>query len=459
MAARAVAGKGPRRGRTRRERYEAGKALRRRIPRSAHAGWKAPPDRPDPITLLEDSSRGRIPALVPIRYGRMSLSSFGFLRGSATVMACDLASTPTTGLRVQLCGDAHVGNFGVFATPERDRVFDANDFDETLPGSFEWDLKRLAASLVVAARQNRLPKRAGWEAGVAATRSYRERMRTFSSERYYDVWYSHIDLRHIPAAVDRRGRQLLGRALRRARRQTGLYAFPQLAEHVGGGFRIRDDPPLIVHYQGRDEIALAERTLRRYRRSLPEERRVLLDRYELVDIAQKVVGVGSVGTDCSVLLLLGDSDVADPLFLRLKEAVASVFEPYAGPSRFGSHAERVVVGQHLVQQASDVTLGWSSSAGRDYYVRQLRDMKFSSDVAGMGPKTLVGQAELCGASLARAHARTGDPAMISGYLGDKATFDEAVASFATGYADQTVADHRALVRAIRRGRIPASVDV
>ncbi|HXQ94486.1 MAG TPA: DUF2252 domain-containing protein [Thermoplasmata archaeon] len=411
------------------------------------------------MDLLEESSRGRVPALVPIRYGRMSLSPFGFLRGSAVVMARDLSTTPDCGLRVQLCGDAHVANFGIYATPERDRVFDANDFDETLPGPFEWDLKRLAASLVVAARQNRLPTRSGREAAVAALRSYRERMHAFAAERYYDVWYSHIDARHIPAGVDLRGRRLLGRAFRQARRRTGLYAFPRLVERVGGEFRIRDDPPLIVHYRDPEEMAGAARALRRYRRSLPAERRVLLDRYELVDVAQKVVGVGSVGLQCSVLLLLGDSDVADPLFLQLKQAVASVLEPYAGASRFPSHAERVVVGQHLVQEASDVTLGWSSWSGREYYVRQLLDMKFSSDVAGMGSKSLLGQAELCGAALARAHARTGDPSMISGYLGEKDSFEEAVATFAVAYADQTVADHRALVRAVRRGRLPAAVDV
>jgi uncharacterized protein (DUF2252 family) len=449
----------PRSRLTRKSRYAAGKALRRKVPRPAQAAWRPPADRPDPVDLLEESNRGRIPELIPIRVGRMSLSPFAYLRGSASVMARDLASTPTTGLRVQLCGDAHISNFGIFATPERDRVFDANDFDETLPGPFEWDLKRLAASLVVASRQNRLPKGTGHAAAVAAIRSYRERMHGFAAQSYFDIWYSHIDRRHIPDPVDRRGRRLLGQAFHRARRRTGLYAFPRLVEKVGGELRIRNDPPLIVHYPKDDRSLFAKETYRRYLRSLPDERRVLLRRYELVDTAQKVVGVGSVGTDCSVLLLLGDSDVQDPLFLQLKQAVASVLEPYAGASRYASHAERVVAGQHLVQQSSDVALGWSSSAGRDYYVRQLRDMKFSSDVAGMGAKTLVGQAELCGAALARSHARSGDPAMISGYLGEKPSFEEALATFGAAYADQTAADHSALLRAIRRGRIPAAIDV
>ncbi len=389
----------------------------------------------------------------------MSLSPFAFLRGSASVMARDLAATPTTGLRVQLCGDAHISNFGIFATPERDRVFDANDFDETLPGPFEWDLKRLATSLVVAARQNRLPKETGHDAAIAALRTYRERMQSFAEQSYFAIWYSHIDRRHIPNPVDRRGRAMLGQAFHKARRRTGLYAFPRMVEKVGGDLRIRDDPPLIVHYRGSEPSRKAHLTFRTYLRTLPDERRVLLERYELVDIAQKVVGVGSVGTDCSILLLLGDSDVQDPLFLQLKQAVASVLEPFAGASRFASHAERVVVGQHMVQQSSDVALGWSAAGGRDYYVRQLRDMKFSSDVAGMGARALTAQAELCGAALARSHARSGDPARISGYLGTKATFDEAVATFAHAYADQTVVDHRALVRAIRRGRLAASVDV
>jgi uncharacterized protein (DUF2252 family) len=347
----------------------------------------------------------------------------------------------------------------VFATPERDRVFDVSDFDETLPGPFEWDLKRLAASLVVAARQNRLPRSTGKDAAVASVRSYRERVHTFAAERYFDVWYSRIDPRHIPTAVGREGRRLLGQAFHRARRRTGLYAFPHLVERVEGEIRIRDDPPLIYHVRGRDDLRRADRMLQRYRRSLPDERRALIDRYDLVDVAQKVVGVGSVGTDCSVLLLVGDADLPDPLFLQLKEATASVLEPYAGPSRFASPGERVVVGQHLVQEASDVTLGWTSAGGRSYYVRQLLDMKFSSDVVGMNATTLLSQAELCGASLARAHARTGDAAMISGYLGEKATFDKAVAAFAVAYADQTALDHRALASAIRSGRLPATVDV
>jgi uncharacterized protein (DUF2252 family) len=444
---------------SRAERLAAGRALRRRVPRSSHATWVAPRDRPDPIRLLEKSDATRVRKLLPIRYGRMATSPFAFLRGSASVMASDLSTTPGTGVRVQLCGDAHLSNFGLFGTPERDTVFDVNDFDETLPGPWEWDVKRLAVSLVGAGRQNGFSRGANRRAVLTAVRCYRESMQAFAGMRYLDVWYSHIDVSSVSEPVKRYGRQLFDRAVERARRQTSLHVFPKVVRRVQGEYRIRDDPPLIAHYRNSSDAASSRTFYERYLRTLPEERRRLLDRYHLVDVAQKVVGVGSVGTVCSVLLLMADSDVIDPWFLQLKEAGPSALEPYAGASRYANHAERVVTGQHLIQEATDAFLGWSSLDSRDFYVRQLRDMKFSSDITALGPKAFVGQAELCGTALARAHARSGDPALISGYLGDRDLFDRALARFAEAYADQTERDYRELLKAIRKGRLSARVDV
>jgi uncharacterized protein (DUF2252 family) len=445
--------------RTRRQRLADGKAARQRIPRSAHARWTPPKERPDPLNILAAASRTRVPSLVPIWYGRMSLSPFTFLRGSASIMAADLASTPVTGSRVQLCGDAHIGNFGVFATPERDQVFDVNDFDETLPGPWEWDVKRLATSLVLAGRSQNFSPEVNRKAVRTAVRTYRRAVLTFGTARYLDTWYSHIDRRTIANRLSREGRKIIAEAVRRARRRTGLHAFPKLVQTVHGRYRIRDDPPLIVHYRNTADAEQSRRFFDHYLATLPDERRKLLERYHMVDVAQKVVGVGSVGTVCSVLLLMGDRDVEDPLFLQLKQANASVLEPYVGASRYENHAQRVVVGQHLIQEASDIFLGWSRLESRDYYFRQLRDMKFSTDLASLRPKGLLGQAELCGAALARAHARTGDPAYISGYLGARGLFDTAITAFAEAYADQAARDHAALLRAIRRGQVEAQVDV
>jgi uncharacterized protein (DUF2252 family) len=383
----------------------------------------------------------------------MSASPFAFLRGSASVMGFDLATSPVTGLRVQLCGDAHLGNFGVFATPEREEVFDVNDFDETLPGPWEWDVKRLATSLVVAGRQNGYSRAATRQAAATAVGSYRASMNAFASMRYLDIWYTHLDLTALERQVRRRGRKLIDRAMEKARRRTGVTAFPKMTQRIGGVFRIRDDRPLIAHYARSADAAASSAFFERYLRTLPDERRRLLDRYRLVDVAQKVVGVGSVGTVCSVLLLMGDPDVVDPLFLQVKEASASALEPYAGASAFPNHAQRVVHGQHLIQESSDIFLGWSSLRSRDFYVRQLRDMKFSSDITTLGPRAFLGQAELCGTALARAHARSGDPARISGYLGERDVFDQAIARFAEAYADQNERDYRSLLRAIRRGRV------
>jgi len=444
---------------TRARRLAAGKALRAHVPRSSHAAWSPSPDRPDPVDVLAASDRRRLPQLVPIRYGRMSLSPFAFLRGAAALMARDLAGGPRTGIRVQLAGDAHLGNFGIFATPERDRVFDVNDFDETLPGPWEWDVKRLATSLVLVGRQNGCSPAESRRAARAAVRSYRQLMGRFATMRYLDTWYSHIDLDSVSRLVPRAGRKAIGRAMARARRRTGLHAFPHLTEAVRGRFRIRDEPPLIVHYADPVDAEAARSFYDRYLASLPDERRMLLERYHLVDVAQKVVGVGSVGTACSVMLLMGDGDVEDPLFLQLKQALPSVLEPYAGASPYRNHAQRVVTGQHLIQESSDAFLGWGTMRSRDVYVRQLRDMKFSADVTALGPKALAGQGELCGSALARAHARTGDPAEISGYLGDRDLFDRAIVRFAEAYADQTERDHAALCKAIRRGRVDARVDL
>jgi len=437
-------------------RFAYGKALRKRVPRSSHSAWTAPRDRPNPIDLLEERDRGRIPMLLPIRYARMAASPFGFLRGAAATMAWDLSHTPTTGLRVQLCGDAHLSNFGVFGTPERDRVFDLNDFDETLAGAWEWDVKRLATSIVVAGRCNHYGRSEIRDTVRATVREYRKLMGSFAGMRYIDIWYSHLGVGGPPLPKGRTLRRVFGRAATEALRKSSLQAFPRMAKTDGGRLRIRDDPPLIHHYSDIAADELSRSMYDRYRSTLTPEKRMLLDRYHVADVAQKVVGVGSVGLACSVLLLLGDQDVQDPLFLQVKQATSSVLEPYFGRSPFANHAERVVEGQRLVQEASDVFLGWSRMGGRDFYVRQAWDMKFSFDISTLGPREFEGQAELCGAALARAHARTGDPAALAGYLGTGPLFDEAIATFAERYADQTEQDHAALVRAVRSGRLPAS---
>lgn len=446
-------------GESRSARIARGKALRKRVPRSSHAAWTPRRDRPDPIALLEAADKARNPGLLPIRYGRMALSPFGFLRGAAPVMASDLSTTPVTGLKVQLCGDAHLNNFGIFGTPERDQVFDLNDFDETLPGPWEWDVKRLATSIVVAGRLNRYRPSHIRKAVRTALGTYRTLMLRFARMRYLDIWYFHLDLKSPPLPVDRDLRDLIGRSVTKARRRTSFHAFPKTTRAVRGRPRIRDEPPLIVHYKDSTADELSRSLYERYLTTLPDDRRMLLDRYRVVDVAQKVVGVGSVGLTCSVLLLLADRDLTDPLFLQMKQATASALEPYLAPSPYPNHAERVVVGQHLIQEASDVFLGWGRVGARDFYVRQLRDMKFSFDISTLGLRHFLGQAELCGAALARAHGRTGDPAEIGGYLGTRPLFEEAVTAFAEAYADQTERDHQALVKAIKSGRLPAAVDI
>src|SRR5713226_9201113 len=444
--------------RTLAERRAVGRSLREKVPRSSHAEWSSAADRPDPISLLEEQDRSRLAQFVPIRYGRMIASPFGFQRGSAVVMAGDLAATPVTGLQVQVCGDAHLSNFGVYATPERSEVFDLNDFDETLPGPWEWDVKRLLTSIVVAARYNGFPEAVSGQAALQGARMYRERMAVYSTMRHLDVWYSCITVENALKRVRPGDRAYLNREVEKARRRTSVRIFPRLTAEVNGQYTIKEDPPLIVHL---DDQAFAD-TLRGlvegYVASLPDDRQVLLGRYHVLDLAQKVVGVGSVGTRCYVVLLLGD-DSNDPLFLQVKEAQASVLERYLGASHYSNHAQRVVCGQHLVQAASDIFLGWARIGSTDYYIRQLHDRSLSPGIEDMSVSDFITYAGLCGWVLARAHARSGDPAQISSYLGKSDVFDQAVVSFATTYANQVEQDHAALVAAVRSGRVGAETNV
>jgi uncharacterized protein (DUF2252 family) len=386
----------------------------------------------------------------------MASSPFCFLRGSAGIMARDLVGTPVSGMHVQLAGDAHASNFGFFATPERDIVFDSIDFDETNSGPWEWDLKRLTTSLFLVSLDRGFPARAARKAARSAALSYRERMHAFAQMRYLDTWYVHLDKAEVVREIERKGQRLFRREAEKARERTEFHTFPKIATVKNGRARITDVPPLIMHYEDAQDDEAFRTVFENYRTTLPPERRMLLDRYHLEDIAQKVVGIGSVGTRCSVGLFLGDKDLLDPLFLQVKEAIPSAYEPFLGPSRYANHAERVVVGQRLIQHASDIFLGWGSSGSHDYYVRQLRDMKFAADFTALGAKALFVQAELCGAALARAHARTGDPAGIAGYLGEGEVFDEAIVEFAEAYANQTVKDHATLVKAISKGRLPSA---
>jgi uncharacterized protein (DUF2252 family) len=438
-----------------RKRAAAARKLRKRLPRSRHGAWLPPSDRPDPIALLEISNRGRLPSLVPLRYGRMLASPFAFLRGAAAIMARDLATTPVTGPRVQLCGDAHLGNFGGCATPERTLVFDLNDFDETLAGPWEWDVKRLAASAVVLGRENGLDSATCKEAALACGRSYREHTRAYARMPYLDVWYDVIDAETTLAQFDRHP-DPIEEAFARAEERTNLATLPKLAEKIGGGFRLQDEPPLVSHR--RDTLTQQlHRVLASYRVTLPEERRVLLDRYQVADVARKVVGVGSVGHRCYVVLLFG-ANREDPLFLQIKEARASVLAPFAGPGEHAHHGKRVVVGQRMMQAASDLFLGWTRYGRTDYFVRQLRDMKASVALEDLGGDNLCAYAALCGWVLARAHACSGDASQIGGYLGKGTRFERALATFADAYADQTAKDHASLAKAVKSGRIRAEIE-
>jgi uncharacterized protein (DUF2252 family) len=434
-----------------------GKSLREKWPRRSHALWRALDSRPDPLRLLEQSNEGRIPELIPIRYGRMVRTPFTFYRGAALNMAADLAVTPATGLRVQACGDCHLLNFGGFATPERRVIFDINDLDETLPAPWEWDVKRLAASFVLACRNNGFSKACAKDAVLACVRSYRERTAEYSQMPVLDVWYASIDLEKLlPTVRDKEARRRHQTMLAKARARNVMeHDFPKLAARAGRVPTIKDNPPLIYHPSGEGEEDLLTRARAAwagYCKSLPEDRRVLIDRYELKDIAIKVVGVGSVGTYCTVMLLMASEQ--DPLFLQVKEARPSVLEAYAGKSIFTNHGQRVVNGYRLMQSASDIFLGWTKGKlGRHVYVRQLKDMKIGPLVDLFTPLAMTQYAEVCGWTLARAHARSGTPAQISGYLGKSDAFDRAIAAFANAYADQSERDHAILKKAARSGRV------
>jgi uncharacterized protein (DUF2252 family) len=446
------------------QRHERARAARRAVPRGSHADWKPAPDRPDPVDLLETQARDRIQELMPIRYARMMASPFAFMRGSAIVMAQDLASTPKTGIQTQLCGDAHLLNFGAYASPERALLFDLNDFDETLPGPWEWDVKRLAASFVVAGRDNGFDTADCREAAQASVASYRQRMAEFSEMGELEVWYSRVGEEDIGgllsgAKARKTTSKKLSKTLRKARSRDSLQALSKLTRVVDGRRVINDDPPLLVRVLEGDEIRVqVNAILESYKRTLQEDRRHLLDRYRFVDTARKVVGVGSVGTRAYVVLLEG-RDQDDPLFLQVKEAGPSILESYVESNTYEQHGHRVVAGQRLMQAASDIFLGWfRGTEGRDFYWRQLRDMKGSADIEGMSSDELIIYGGLCGWALARAHARSGDRVQIAAYLGKSDRFDRSVADFAVAYADQNERDHAALCAAVKAGRVEADAD-
>ena len=456
------------------ERHAAGKALRAGAPLDAHAAFSRTPKSPDPVTLLEEQGADRLPELVPIRYGRMLQSPFAFYRGAARVMAADLAGAPSSGLTVQMCGDAHVSNFGLYGSPERRLVFDANDFDETLPGPFEHDVQRLVASLVIAGREKGLGRRQRRAQAVAAGRRYREAMARFAAARDIDVWYSHIDADELPqqlsSRLDSGARKRLARAMEKARSRDSLQAFGKLSEVVDGQLRIRAEPPLLVplsdllpENEEQDLESAFNELIRQYRANLPSDVRTLLERYSFVDMARKVVGVGSVGTRCWVVLLIG-RDADDPLLLQIKEAPPSVHAEFVGPSQYTNEGERVVAGQRLMQATSDIFLGWQRTAGidgveRDFYVRQLRDWKGSFEMEELRPDGLSTYGEVCAWCLARAHARSGDRIAIAGYLGSSPAFENSLVDFGEAYADVTESDHRRLAEAAAAGRVRAQSDL
>lgn len=444
------------------EQREMGKALREKCPRSSHAVWAPPNDRADPLVLLTESCKGRIPGLIPIRYGRMLKSPFAWYRGSAMSMAADLAGTPTTGLRVQACGDAHLCNFGAYATPERRVIFDVNDLDETLPAPWEWDVKRLAASFVLASRNNGFTENEARDAALTCVRSYREHMAELADMSVLDVWYASMDVERLISSIsDQEARKRAKKRLAKAVERSVLeHDFPQLAISKGSAPTIRENPPLIYHWREQSyeqHMENVRKAFALYRESLAEQYRALLDRYQLMDIAVKVVGVGSVGTMCAVMLLMASEK--DPLFLQVKEARASVLEPYAGASKHANQGRRVVTGYKLMQAASDLFLGWTEGAfGNHFYIRQLKDVKINMLVEFFTPSVMNTYAEACGWCLARAHARSGEPAKISGYLGPSDRFDKAVADFSVAYADQSERDHDVLQKAVREGELEVFVE-
>jgi uncharacterized protein (DUF2252 family) len=454
------------------QREAKGKEARAHTPRSSHAGWRAAKDRGDPIAILQAQAESRVEELVPIRYGRMLVSPFTFYRGAAAVMAADLAGTPTSGLNVQLCGDAHLSNFGVFASPEREMLFDINDFDETLPGPWEWDVKRLAASLCVAGRDRELSREEIADVLAWTTQAYRQSMRGFAQMSNLAVWYARLNAEDIMGfareqqLVKGKGLQKMERRLGKARSKDSTRAVLKLTEAVDGRLRFVSEPPLIVPMEellGEAESSelrqRLEGMIEDYRDSLSVDHRVLLSDYSFESIARKVVGVGSVGTRAWVMLFVG-RDEGDPLVLQAKEAQASVLEPHAGASQYPNHGQRVVEGQRLMQAASDIFLGWLPAVGidgvtRDFYVRQLWDGKLSVEIETMGHGLLRAYGALCGWTLARAHARTGDRIAIASYLGSGGVFDQAIVEFSEAYADQNERDHSALVEAVKSGRVQA----
>ena len=453
------------------ERVARGKAARAEVPRSSHAVFEPAPHRADPIELLERQAETRVPELVPVRYGRMLVSPFTFYRGAALIMAADLAATPRSGLTVQCCGDAHLSNFGVFASPERRLVFDLNDFDETLPGPWEWDVKRLAVSMLIAARDNGYARKDQDQVVLDTVAEYRAAMARFAAMNNLEVWYAHLD---IEAVVQELGPQLktsavkrTKKALAKARTRDSMSAFSKLTRVIDGEPRIVAEPPLIVPIDelvtGRERKEMFDwlhELLRSYRQTLGYERRTLLEQFRLTDFARKVVGVGSVGTRAWIALLLG-RDGEDPLFLQMKEAQPSVLEEFLGPSELDNHGERVVTGQRLMQASSDIFLGWLhveaglDGQARDFYGRQLRDWKGSAEIERMDPQGLARYGRLCGWTLARAHARSGDRVAIAAYLGKGTGFDRAIVEFSHSYAEQNERDYQALAAAVESGRIAA----
>jgi uncharacterized protein (DUF2252 family) len=430
-----------------------GKALRDATPLQDHSIVGPRPKRFSSIAVLERSNQDRLEDLIPIRYSRMVVSPFSFMRGSAALMADDLSRTPSSGIYVQACGDCHLLNFGAYATPERKLVFDINDFDETLPAPWEWDIKRLATSFVVAAEDSRLSKASAQRIAKTCVQSYRENMRMYSKQSPLEVWYGHLDLAKFAKEAPNKTTKLHRESLiKKAEKQVAEYLFPKITTEINGDKRLIDNPPLIYHLDDKWIEKIGRPAVESYRASLSHDRKVLLDRYQLKDIVVKVVGIGSVGTRCFVALLMTPD--GDPLLLQIKEARNSVLEPYAGKSEYEKHGERVVVGQRLTQSSSDVFLGWvRGPKGRDFYVRQLRDMKVSFSVQDITPTRLRRYATYCGQALARSHAKSGNAALISGYLGKSDVFDEAVSIFAMEYAEQNKRDHEEMVRAAKTGKI------
>ncbi len=445
------------------ERRDAGKQARASASRSSHGGWSPATDRADPVSVLTAQDEDRLPWLAPVRHGRMAESAFAFYRGAAAIMAHDLAPTPTSGFSAQLCGDAHLANFGTFASPERRQVFDLNDFDETLPGPWEWDVKRLCTSFTLAARDNGYPEQGEALAGAAAA-GYRQAMAQFATQPTMDVWYSQLSVDLLERTTpDKASRKRLKKGAKSARERNSQKALTKLTEVVDGTLRIRSQPPLLEplrdlqsHLDAEEWRDMIEENLRGYGASIQSDRAHLLRRFQMGDMALKVVGVGSVGTRCFVVMLTGH-DHGEPLFLQIKEAVDSVLEAHLPASEHREHGERVVAGQRLLQASSDIFLGWSAaSGGRQYYWRQFHDMKGSADVTTMTPDQLGWYARVCAWSLAHGHARSGDAIAIDAYLGRSDAFDTACGRFATAYADQNEADYQQFTQAIADGRIDAS---